>query len=224
MERALDAFGALKTYFHPDPSHPTFPFKLMHGSRFYNLISKLANQTAEERTAELQSDDSLTDLEKKRRRNALRKRAQRFSCKGKKIIISNILDCNGMPFDSIEDEVAAIIDSWEPTFSDKGLDMDSAKIFTKVVPKAPIVDWLIDFALFCLLLSRMCNTAPGPDGIVYGYWKHAPASVKRYLYDRYVNAFNGGDLPGDFNFSFCFVLSPKTLVALKLPLIESLRT
>jgi len=65
LEHALDAFGALKTYFHPDPSNPSFPFKLMHGSRFYNLISRLANQTAEERIAELQSDDSLPDLEKR---------------------------------------------------------------------------------------------------------------------------------------------------------------
>ena len=87
-----------------------------------------------------------------------------------------------MPFDSIEDEVADIIDSWEPTFTDKGVDMDSATIFTKVVPQAPMVDWLIDVVTVLLfLLSKMRNTAPGPDGIVYGYWKNAPTTVKKVL-------------------------------------------
>jgi len=206
LERALKAFPYLHTYFHHTDNDPVFPFHLAHPNNFYNLISSLANKTFEQKQAENALDTDLDHAEKRRRAATLKRAAQRFSCKGKKVVLTNILDNDGVPFADNDAEVGALVTDWRPTFTEKDIDTSSADAITNIVAIAPVVEWIIDFIIFCQIICKTRNTAPGPDGLIYGVWKHGGQKVMRFLYALYLFLFNDGPVPHGFNFAlFCFI-------------------
>jgi len=209
LTRALEAFKDLRKFFSHDPSSPAFPFHLTSPQAFFELISTLAAKTYEDRVQELQDNPTLSAMEISRRRASLLKWAQRFTCKGKKVRLNAILDDNDHPFDSVEDEVAALIAKWQPVFGQRPIELDTAVTISSSTVQVPEINWLLSFDEFCTLLDRTRNSAPGPDGLVYGCWKKGGNRVRKYLYHIYVNTFYGGELPLDFNFAL-FVLFPKT--------------
>eukprot|EP00972_Heterocapsa_arctica_P036994 5445434-Heterocapsa_arctica.AAC.1 len=48
---------------------------------------------------------------------------------------------------------------------------------------------------------RMSDSAPGPDGLIYGAWVKAGPKIIDYIYDAYCHLLNFGHMPAKFNAS-----------------------
>ena len=56
-------------------------------------------------------------------------------------------------------------------------------------------------------LKSTNNSSSGPDGVPYAYWRHAPDSTVRDLYQLYIDILHGATVDDDFNESnFVFLL------------------
>jgi hypothetical protein len=99
---------------------------------------------------------------------------------------------------------------WRPIFAAKSIDMPSAAKFLKHVQLAPLdFSWEISEESFANVLSSTGSSAPGPDGVPYGAWRHANQDCRDVLFRLLRGALLGSTaLPEQFNHSH-LVFIPK---------------
>ena len=96
-------------------------------------------------------------------------------------------------------------DHWSKVFEDMPTDNDVANEIASHVPEWKKQSYdLPGLEEFKALVMKTSNSAPGPDGVPYGFWRLLFDHVGHHLY-RYLSfLWQGGDCPDGLNDSYTF--------------------
>ncbi|CAK0833933.1 unnamed protein product, partial [Prorocentrum cordatum] len=177
-------------------------------SQVESFIQRLSQATAEERLQELEDTADLPEFYKSRKRSGLIAWAAQFSPKRRRAGLRGLIDNKGLPITDNTVAHAAVADYWGPVFTAQPVDEQAGKIFLdKYAVQLPRLQWDISFDDFSKLLSGFTDSAPGPDGVPYGAWRHAPEWCQRVLYSALLSWLAGAPLPRDANYAWLALLA-----------------
>ena len=127
----------------------------------------------------------------------------------KRVGLSAIRNESGEPITDAADAAAELARYWAQVFAAKVINTTAAQeLLEESAVTIPTIQWHIDFETFSKKLASTNNSKPGPDGVPYAFWRHAPDTAVRDLYQLYTDILHEATVDDDFNESN-FVFLPK---------------
>ena len=198
---ALQAFPDLAQYF------DLAQYEFTDAAGINHLLAEHITVTADENKEQVKALSNLPEYQKSQKIDALTRWAKRWSPKGRQAQLQGIRRPNGTIASDPQDALELMNVFWSAVFSKKKIDKRAAKAFVRQFGvRLPSIEWLLTFKEFGELLDSVVHSAPGPDGIPFACWKHAPTSLKHNLYAAYVALLSGSGVPDDFNIAFMIFL------------------
>lgn len=192
LRKALVAYPHLQQFFDED--------ELIHHALLHQHAQDLANRIVEQRLEEIeqhiqrfcdltQATSTSNEKEKKaseHKQNIIRW-SQQFRCRNKKHSITGIDAPDGNTYNTPAEEVDAIIQHWEPTFTVKPIDKEALEeILSYAQTSEPTITWQLEKQDFMIVIENTNDTSPGPDGICYKAWRAAGSLAHRHLCALYI--------------------------------------
>jgi hypothetical protein len=200
--RACRAFPGLSDFF------DSAPFELRMDS-FLPFLQTLAQTQLAEMTRALEADARMTEWKRIGKRDALRRRAAVWATRRRSASTFAILDSQGIPAPDYAAAAQLLQNHWRTVFAAPLVQQTSQDEVLGFVVEAPdVFDWSFDQSTFKAVLSTLCDSSPGPDGLPYSAWQHADETVTDCLYAAFCDFAAGEALPSDFNFGH-LVFIPK---------------
>lgn len=135
-------------------------------------------------------DDDLRVCTVDEQRRAVRARFSRrmaaWSPSRRRLTSLVVLDGDGHPCPTVEASGRSLAAHWGPVF-DVGRDVDAtaAERFLQHAAALDAAPQPLEYDAFCTALTAAPHSAPGPDGITYGYWAVAADMVAPYIFGVY---------------------------------------
>ena len=169
---------------------------------FHSHLNELNLKHIDELLAELDTDQQLQEWKKRDRRETLARRATLWGDRGRKAVNLSVTDADGDPALDNDSAASLLCEHWSQVFSAKRVYDDHMEKLSPFVQRAPDnMEWVLGREEFFLMVSKMRDTSPGPDGLPYTAWGKAGDTVLELVYDAYIALLGGTQLPKGFNHS-----------------------
>lgn len=98
---------------------------------------------------------------------------------------------------------------WQPAFEKRPTDPIAQEAFLEFVSDArPLTDWAWEVGAWREALAGVPDSAPGPDGLCYSFWRNSPDEWASCV-DALAESLSAGQLPPDWLLDSTTIFIPK---------------